>query len=234
MPDKERTVCDMVHMLKIVLKEKDYRQEIDRKRRQEGKLMRQMDILAEKLLEGVVSDEVYQRTQKELEERLENIRDEIKELERQNAKRSENVLKERIAHIEKTLQTAGMIEKAVAAEMLEDVDKIWIYPEYMEIVFNFPEAAERKNTDIPTQEYVDRIKIEYGNLFDYRKKKEEERNAIVRIMQENPRVTAREIAEQLQISLSGANYRIGILKSEGKVKFNGSGGKGEWEILTHD
>ena len=127
-----------------------------------------------------------------------------------------------------------MIEKAVAAEMLEDVDKIWIYPEYMEIVFNFPEAAERKNTDIPTQEYVDRIKIEYGNLFDYRKKKEEERNAIVRIMQENPRVTAREIAEQLQISLSGANYRIGILKSEGKVKFNGSGGKGEWEILTHD
>lgn len=234
MPDKERMISDMVHMLKIVLKEKDYRQEIDRKRRQEEKLSGQMDALVEKLLEGIVSDEAYQRTQRELEERLENIRDEIKELERQNAKRSENVLKERIAHIEKTLQTAGMIEKAVAAEMLEDVDKIWIYPEYMEIVFNFPEAAERKNTDIPTQEYVDRIKIEYGNLFDYRKKKEEERNAIVRIMQENPRVTAREIAEQLQISLSGANYRIGILKSEGKVKFNGSGGKGEWEILTHD
>ena len=194
--------------------------------------MRQMDILAEKLLEGIVSDEVYQRTQKELEERLENIRDEIKELERQNAKRSENVLKERIAHIEKTLQTMGMIEKAVATEMLENVDKIWIYPEYMEIVFNLPETAEAENTDISVQEYGNRMKIEYGNLFNYRKKKEEERNAIIRMMQEDPCITAREIAEKLMISLSGANYRIGVLKSEGKVKFNGSGGKGEWEIIS--
>ena len=194
--------------------------------------MRQMDILAEKLLEGVVSDEVYQRTQKELEERLENICDEIKELERQNAKRSENVLKERIAYIEKMLQTMGMIEKAVAAEMLENVDKIWIYPEYMEIVFNLPETAEAEYTDISVQEYGNRMKIEYGNLFDYRKKKEEERNAIIRMMQEDPCITAREIAEKLMTSLSGANYRIGVLKSEGKVKFNGSGGKGEWEIIS--
>lgn len=77
------------------------------------------------------------------------------------------------------------------------------------------------------------MKIEYGNLFNYRKKKEEERNAIIRMMQEDPCITAREIAEKLMISLSGANYRIGVLKSEGKVKFNGSGGKGEWEILSH-
>lgn len=232
MPDKERTVCDMVHMLKIVLKEKDYRQEIDRKRRQEGKLMRQMDILAEKLLEGVVSDEVYQRTQKEIEEKVRNLREGIKELEKQKIKGNKYVLKERIAHIEKTLQTMGMIEKTVAAEMLENVDKIWIYPEYMEIVFNLPETAEAENTDISVQEYGNRMKIEYGNLFNYRKKKEEERNAIIRMMQEDPCITAREIAEKLMISLSGANYRIGVLKSEGKVKFNGSGGKGEWEIIS--
>ena len=116
--------------------------------------------------------------------------------------------------------------------MLENVDKIWIYPEYMEIVFNLPETAEAENTDISVQEYGNRMKIEYGNLFNYRKKKEEERNAIIRMMQEDPCITAREIAEKLMISLSGANYRIGVLKSEGKVKFNGSGGKGEWEIIS--
>lgn len=234
MPDKEQTVCDMIHMLKAVLKEEDYRQELDRKRQQERKLMGQMDTLAEKLLEGIVSDEVYQRTQKELEEKLGNLREGIKELERQNAKGNGNVLEERIAHIEKTLQTTEVMEKAAVAEMLEEVDKIWIYPEYMEIVFNMPEGTGRENTDIPMQEYRNRMKIEYGNLFDYRKKKEEERNVIIRMMQENPCIMAKEIAEQLQISLSGANYRIGVLKSEGKVKFNGSGGKGEWEILTHD
>ena len=219
----------MIHMLKIVLKEKDYQPELDRKKQQKEKLMRQMDTLIEKLLEDIISDEIYQRTQKELEGKLNSIREEIKEIEQQKAKGS--VLKERISHIEKTLQTGGAVEKATVAGMLEDVEKIWIYPEYMEIVFSLSKVMGMEDVDVPMQEYDSSMRIEYGNLFDYKKKKEEDRDAIVRMMQENPCITAKKIAEELQISLSGANYRLHVLKEEGKVKFNGRGGKGRWEIL---
>lgn len=228
-PDKQQIISNMIDMLKIVLKEKDYQPELDRKKQQKEKLMKQMDTLVEKLLEGVVSNAIYQRTQKELEGKLTEICDAIKELEKQKAKGS--VLKERIAQIEKTLQTEGVVEKATVAGMLEDVDKIWIYPEYMEIVFSLSKVMGIENMDVPMQEYENSMKIDYGSMFDYKKKKLEERETIVEMMRENPRITAKKIAEELQISLSGANYRINVLKKEGKVRFNGKGGKGEWEIL---
>lgn len=228
-PDKQQIISNMINMLKIVLKEKDYQPELDRKQQQKEKLMKQMDTLVEKLLEGVVSDAIYQRMQKELEGKLTEVCDAIKELEKQKVKGS--VLKERITQIEKALQTGGVVEKATVAGMLEDVDKIWIYPEYMEIVFSLSKVMGIENMDVPMQEYENSMKIDYGSMFDYKKKKLEERETIVEMMRENPRITAKKIAEELQISLSGVNYRINILKTEGKVRFNGKGGKGEWEIL---
>ena len=94
----------------------------------------------------------------------------------------------------------------------------------MEIVFSLSKITGM-------EKYENCLKVEYGDLFDYRKKKRTEREMIVDMMREDPQITARKIAEALGISLSGANYRIRVLKSEGKVRFNGSGGKGEWEIL---
>ena len=104
-------------------------------------------------------------------------------------------------------------------------------PEFMEIVFGLSEAMRTERGDIPPMECESGIKIEYGNLFSYREQKKEEREIIVDMMRENPRINAGMIAKELRISLSGANYRIRALKKEGRIRFNGSGGKGEWEIL---
>ena len=81
-------------------------------------------------------------------------------------------------------------------------------------------------------EYESSIKIECGNLFNYKEHKKEEREIIVDMIRENPQITARMIAEELHMSLSGVNYRIRALRRERRIQFNGSGGKGEWEILN--
>lgn len=39
------------------------------------------------------------------------------------------------------------------------------------------------------------------------------------------------IAKEIGCSLSGANYKLKVLKKEGRIRFNGAGGKGCWEIL---
>ncbi len=228
-PDQEQIISHMIDMLKIVLKEKDYQPELERRYGQKEKLLNQMDLLVEKLLEKVISNEVYLRKQKGLEQKLSDIREEIKELEQKKAKG--NVLRERMEQIEQTLKMGNTVEKAGVAEMLDEVEKILIYPEHMEIMFSLSKITGMESLNISGGEFENCLKVEYGELFDYRKKKETEREIIVDMMRKNPQITARKIAGELRISLSGANYRIRVLKSEGKVRFNGSGGKGEWEIL---
>ncbi len=218
--DKKKIIGNMGRLLEAALKEKDYHTDLYRESRQKKKILERMDLLVEKLLEGIISDETYQRKQKELEQSLSLAQEKIKDFQRQKAEGS--ALRERISHIKKTLQTGRAVEKAAVAEMLEEVDKIWIYPEYMEIAFGWPGLAEAENMDIKT--------VEYGNLFDYRKKKRDEREDIVELMREDPKITAKRIAGRLGLSLSGVNYRIRVLKKEGRVRFRGKGGKGEWEI----
>lgn len=70
------------------------------------------------------------------------------------------------------------------------------------------------------------MRVEFGNTFNYLKKKREERNVVIDMMRGNPYITARIIAKELGISLSGANYKIKALKREGRICFDVKGGHG--------
>ena len=54
-------------------------------------------------------------------------------LEEEIARGSE--FQERISHIQKTLQEGRLIERATVAGMLDEVEKIVVYPERMELYF---------------------------------------------------------------------------------------------------
>ncbi len=170
-----------------------------------------MDRLVDKLLEGVISDERYRWKQKELEEKMQCIQEKTEILKRDAFRERE--LQDRIAVIEEELKRGTLIERAGAVQLLKEADRIEIFPEHMELQYN-----------------SERTWIDYGSLFDYQKKKQEEREAVIEMIRENPAVTAKEIAEKMNISLSGANYRLRALKREGKIRFAGRGGKGVWEI----
>ena len=227
--DKEKIIRDMVSLLKSVLKEKDLQPELDRELRKKEKLLNQRNTLVEKLLEGVLSDEAYQGKYKELEEKLAIVQESLSTFEKQKSKG--NILKDRIQNIEAVLRKGNVVEKATVAGMMEEVEKILIYPKYMEIYFSLAKMIGIENDDISNEKLNNVLCIEYGNLFNYRKKKQEEREIIIDLIGKNPKITARMIAEKLGISLSGANYKLNALKKEGRIKFHGSGGKGEWEVL---
>lgn len=214
-PDREKIISNLTEMLKQVLKENDMQYEIDREERTCEQLRSQMSLLADKLLKGVLTDDMYQFKQKELEKKLEEARWKKNTLEQKSG--SELIRKNRIAAIKKALQETDMIQKAAAEEMLRRIERIVIYPQYMEFVFY--------------TEKLQRLRIEYGNQFDYFRQKREDREIIAGMMRENPYITAGQISQELGISLSGANYRIRALKKEGRIRFNGSGGKGKWEVL---
>lgn len=184
--------------------------------------MSQMSTLLDKLLDQVLQDDLYQRKQAELEHKLEEVQEKLAALEHQQ--REGGTLKARTEQIETRLREGGF-EKATVACMLEELDRITLFPECMEMTVSLPNPAVSNAAG-------DRVlRIEYGSLFHYMQKKQEEREVIIHLMQEKPQITAKIIAEKLGLSLSGANYRINALKKAGRIRFRGSGGKGTWEIL---
>ena len=229
--DKERIVKKMVRFLKIVLQERDLQPEIEQKEQKKRKIKQQMQLLVDKLLDGILSDEVYQEKQRSLEKQLSDITGQLKKLEQKRSK--ENVLEDRISHIEKSMKNGNLIEKATVAEMLDEIEKILIFPTYMEIYFNLSRMLGLHEMQLPyeTSEQGEVLRIEYGNRFNYKEKKEDEREEIIELIRDNPKITAKVIAQKLGIGLSAVHYRMNVLKREGCICFCGGGGEGYWEIL---
>lgn len=229
--DKERIVKKMVRILKIVLQERDLQPEIEQKEQKRRKIKQQMQLLVDKLLDGILSDEVYQEKQRSLEKQLSDITGQLKKLEQKRSK--ENVLEDRISHIEKSMKNGNLIEKATVAEMLDEIEKILIFPTYMEIYFNLSRMLGLHEMQLPyeTSEQGEVLRIEYGNRFNYKEQKEGGREEIIELIRDNPKITAKMIAQKMGIGLSAVHYRMNVLKREGRIRFCGGGGVGYWEIL---
>ncbi len=226
-PDKEKIVRKMIGMLRQVLIETDIEPEIKKEMKKQSQIKGQMNLLVDKLLNGVLSDDVYREKQKELEQNLELSKNKVIQLEQKHA--SECALKDRIKQIEQVLQNGTLFEKASTAGMMDEIETIKIYPTYLEITFNIAGMLDI-GIGLPEAD-GNTMRFEYGSKFNYLDQKRQGREAVVEMMRENPRITARMIADRLGISLSGANYQIRALKKEGRVRFNGKGGKGAWEVL---
>ena len=228
-PDKQKILNRMVAILSKVLKKKDLQPDIQREIAKKEKLEGQVNTLLDKLLEGVISDEIYRSKQNAIELQLKATKERIKALEEQMVRGSE--LQERISQIKKTLQEGDYVEKATVAGMLEEISKIVIYPERMELHFSYNKMLGMLENDVPKEAEEEVLVVEYGNYFNPRKQQRENLQTVVDMMKEHPQITARQIADKLDISTSGVQQRIAKLKRENRVRFIGKGGKGHWEVL---
>lgn len=227
--DKQKIIKKTIKILSDILKEKDFESDIQRLYLQENQIQNQMGKLVDKLLEGVLSDEIYQIKQRELEGQQNQIHQQIQGLEKKKA--DESIFVGKIRKIEEKLQSGKMIEKAAVDEMLEEISRIVVYPTYMEIYFSLSDRIGLKDQEFSQDRMENCMKIQYGNRFNYRERKKDEREIIIRRMTENPRITARILAQELGCSLSGVNYKIRALKREGRIRFHGKGGVGYWEVI---
>ena len=71
-----------------------------------------------------------------------------------------------------------------------------------------------------TQETTQEIKIEKSVS-----------NRIIELMMMEPNITAKQIAEHLNVSFDGVRYHIKKLRTDGKIKREGSTKSGKWIIM---
>lgn len=214
--DREKAAGEMTRLLKTVLAEQDFQRELQEEERKLKDTARQMDVLADKLLAGVIPDEIYKKKQGELESKRLKSEERAELLRKQAGKESRSG--ERIVRMERILRTGSAVCEAAVRAMLEETERIVVFPGYMEIIFR---------TDSPSEGCPLKIRREYGNTFRYLAGKREERETILRLLQKKPRLTVRQTAEAMGISYSKAAYSFDVLKREGRLQF----GKEGWKVL---
>lgn len=194
--------------------------------------------LLNKLLEDIITDDIYKKKKAELDTKIRELKEELASIKAMDDMK--NVFENRIHQIRQKLESET-VEKATVSEMLDNMQSILVYPTYLEIRFYIDKfLGVDQSTFQSMYELVEEmedafvIKFPLPEDFVYRNRKELERERIIKYMEENPCITAKEIAEKEDVSLSTANYRIKKLRQDGRIYFNGRGGCGKWVIVKNE
>ncbi len=198
-----------------------------------NKTIRQKDILLQKLLDEVISDEEFKIKNKELEERRTKAEDELKRM--TNISSSKAEYERRMEWIRKKLEE-NVTGQAQRTYVVEKIAKIEVFPAWIEVYFDKKEemgmmaetflGASGNETNLFSSFCIPQI-----CSTSKQPKIEEQKQMILELMRENPTITAKKIAGKMEVSLSLVNRRICNLKKEGKVRYSSPNGKGEWIIL---
>lgn len=196
----------------------------------------QKNILLEKLLDSVIDNRIFQRKDKELQEKIDCCKGQIKQLEDDTLQNTR--LEERLEMIKERLEQ-GVIQQAQMAEILSEITKILVYPDHMEICFDswvllgIGEMPE----NLTVREGADQlavITVPQNCSTSHQPMMEAEKAKIISMIQENPKITAKIIAEKMGVNLSLVLRRIRALKAEGKIYYSSSNGRGEWITVKED
>ena len=171
----------------------------------------------------------------ELEKRLGEIQQQ-KEAFRQKEWEIQNMEK-RIEKI-KTRMEQGGIEKATIAGMLHDIQEIRVQGWQLEVYFNPLRIAglgegETGEGNLAKEMLSEgfAIKADYPFAPETERGRYLDRRQIMGLLKENPKETAKSLAASMGRSACMVRNRMEELTRGGYIRFNGRGGRGEWEIL---
>lgn len=181
--------------------------------------------------------DVYKIKKTQLDTTIQELEKELAGV--QTEEELKRIMTDRIDIIREKLE-GGYVEKAAVSEMVENIEVIQVFPKYLEIKFSLNKLLGVNQDALPLSEKAeerisDTMVIHYPlpEDFVYQDRKRLERERIVEYMKVNPHITAKEIAKMENVSLSGINYRIKRLKKDGRIYYQGRGGRnqtGQWIV----
>lgn len=122
---EEQILKELLELIKKALKPEENEKELKRLIKEQKKLTAQKDLLMEKLLTEVVSDQEFQRYHAQLTGKMEALNDKIESINQRNRKYNSDEC--RLTQIREAIQKENLIEKAWAGQILLDIDHILVY-----------------------------------------------------------------------------------------------------------
>ncbi|MCI8948914.1 MAG: recombinase family protein [Lachnospiraceae bacterium] len=232
---KDRIVHRAVQILQKALGSENHYGEWERIQREEERINRQKDFLLTKFLEGIIADKDYRKKNDDLEENLGRLQ--MRKEEWKQREREIKNLEQRMRQIKTRLEEGG-VEKAITAQMLQDIREIRVHEWQLELRFKplkmppMPDQ-EKANGYLPQEILTKGITmwIDYPFPPETKRGRYLERRRIMKRIEEEPLLTAKRIAAETGHSVYMVRNRIAELTEAGYLQFHGRGRHGRWEVL---
>lgn len=232
--ESQSIIDNAVRILRQVLNNSDYTKEQELLEKENDKVLHQKNVLMTKLLEDIISDTDFRRTNKALDDNLRSIQEKIGHI--QKAAQDTLEVEKRIRQIEDRLNNNG-IQKATCYEMLEDIETIVVYPEYFEIMFNSYKLLDIQTDNTVLNDFSQNGDAQPFHLrvpippSDPRRICAQSKVKVFKLIQDSVHTPAKDIASQAGIPLATTRRIIKTLEDAGYLRYDGKGCHGRWVIL---
>ena len=231
---KDSLLEKTISLLRDALKENGAQAKREALKTSLARLSRQKEFLLEKLLDSTISDADYKTKNQELETRIRQLDEERKTLEDKILQDTE--LEYRIEAIRTKLE-GGVIEQAKIAGLLGNIRKIEVFPERLEFCLDSRAAVGLSEESVSSgagkeTDYLTVIHMPQTCSTSHQPVREGQKLRILEFMKQKPEITAKEIANGMDVELSLIHRRIRELKAEGKIRYSSPNGRGKWIIMT--
>lgn len=194
------------------------------------------ELLLEKLLDGVIDDQDYQWKNRDIQEKIESCKERIRQLgadpgqKEARAKRLEDI-KEHLVQ--------DVIGQALRGGIISEIDRIMVYPAQMEICFRIRKQPDRAYTERGTTDHAacgdndgtETVIIAQSCSTSHGAEIEEQKKRMLDLVRTTPGITAKEIAEEMGVTLSLTRRRMQDLRAERKIDYRMRDGRGQWIIV---
>lgn len=224
---KEEIMQVLMNAMKQVLEGNKVESKINSLQSKIKKWENQKSMLLDKLLDGVITDSDYKSKSSTLDKQIVDADNEIDSL--NHTIEQNDFVKKRIRILQEKMENI-VIDKAKVASVIEHIDNIVIFPDYLELHINTLKSLGLDQSMFPgATNSIIKIPNECASSRKDIFQKEEK--IILAAMKANPKTTVKEIAKQNGWPLSRANNRVSRLKAKGVIKYSALNGRGHWIIL---
>lgn len=210
-------------------------------RNSKEKLMQRKDRLMEKLMDETITEQEFRRANSRLQKEVDATELKLAEMEK-SQKHSDNAEK-RIQIIREKLIQEKQFEHAKANYLLKKISRMKVFPDGRICIFfehnsvygilDPTGSASQETPDTATWEAQKgewRIELQYHHITIWEEQRWKYKEQIYQLMKQNPHITIPCIMEQLGLTRSYVNQRIGELKMEQRISYNRKIEKHCWEM----
>jgi len=214
-PGQEELSRGLMEALKKTLAPQREEKEDQRLEKDYQKLSTKKDILMEKLLSSVITDEEFRKYNDEIACKMKAIEDRLRDIKRE--REPYNSYETRLKQIEEAIREEKLIARAMVRELLGQVRQIRVYGDgRLSLSFEGEEPCT--------------LWAQYVHRTNSQRRKEADRKEILRLLQKEPELHVKELSGQMGRSPSYINGRIRELKEEGALVYVRQGQTGRWVV----
>lgn len=233
--EDENIIRETLKVVKRVLSSNNEAKKLQVSEKRLEELRQKQFTLTDKLLSGIVSDELFTRMNGEIKNQINEVEKKIADIKSRMAEYNDH--EKRLERIQKSLEEGRLLQEAKTLEFMNFVKVIKIYPDsHVEVELDKTKILKILDIDgvagiekaLPDSFFE--VRADYQHRTNSVKRRDNDRERIIELFRNNPELMLKEVPEILGMSKSYVDCRVKELKREGILSYERHQHYGKWLV----